>query len=106
MSRSKFKGQGYQGQISCSLKIHCSVLAANNIVQQQTGPFHCCRGGGNGSAQHGCVRLAVRFMSDKTSLALVISYFYCSGYRDVRFGDCVGDTAENGTSIFSPVQMH
>jgi len=24
--------------------MHCNALAANNVMQQQTGPFHRCRG--------------------------------------------------------------
>jgi len=38
------KGHGHQRQISSLLKVHCNVLAANNVIQQQTGPFHRCGG--------------------------------------------------------------
>jgi len=41
----KVNAQGHQVQISSPLKMHCNVLAANNVMQQQTGPFH-----------RGCVR--------------------------------------------------
>jgi len=44
MLRSKVKCQGHQGQSSSPLKMHCNSLAANNITQQQKGPFrHCWR---------------------------------------------------------------
>jgi len=34
--------------------MHYNALAANKVMQQQIGPFRCCRGGE--SAQRGCVR--------------------------------------------------
>jgi len=40
----KVKGQGHYGQISSPVKMHCNVLAANNVMQQQTGPFCRCQG--------------------------------------------------------------
>jgi len=39
----KVKGQGHQGQISSPLKMHCNLLASNNVMQQQTVPLHRCR---------------------------------------------------------------
>jgi len=62
----KVKGQDHQGQISSPLKMHCNTLAANNVMQQQKGPFCCCWG--DGSAQSGCMWLMFR----KISLALVL----------------------------------
>ena len=67
------KGHGHQGQ-----KMHCALssppavtewnaLAANVVMQQQTGPFLCCRGCDFGSL---CV-----FMFGKISLALVSDAF-------------------------------
>jgi len=44
MSKSKVKGHGHQQQISSPLKMSCNALAANNVTQQQTGPFRRCRG--------------------------------------------------------------
>ena len=38
------QGHSHQRQIFSSLKMHCNVLAANNVTQQQTGPFRYCRG--------------------------------------------------------------
>jgi len=40
----KVKGQGQQGQSFSPLKMHCNAHAANNVMQQQTGPFHRCQG--------------------------------------------------------------
>jgi len=62
----KVKGRGRQGQISCLLKMHCNALAANNVIQQQTGPFCRCSTV-DGSSQRGCLW----FVFAKTSLALV-----------------------------------
>jgi len=39
MSRSEVKGQGHQRQFSSQLKMHCNARAANDVMQQQTGPF-------------------------------------------------------------------
>ena len=44
---------------------HCSMLAANNIIQQQTGPFRRCR-----VISVPCVQ----FTFGKTSLALVVCF--------------------------------
>jgi len=64
----KLKGQGHEGQKRCALPSHPAAVewnafAANNINQQQMGPFHHCQG----------VILAacMQFMFGKTSLALV-----------------------------------
>ena len=63
------KGRGHQGQISSPLKMYCNGLAANNVMQQKTRD-HSVAAGGDGSAQHGCVRS----MFGKTSLGLVYNY--------------------------------
>jgi len=66
---SKVKGQGHQGQETrCSLPSPAAAtkwnaLAANNVIQQQMGPFRRCRG----VISAACVW----FMFGKTSLALV-----------------------------------
>jgi len=47
----KVKGQGHQGQKTCCALpsppavTKWNALAANNVMQQQTGPFRCCWGG-------------------------------------------------------------
>jgi len=43
MSRSEIKGQGHHGQTSSPLKMQRNALAANDVTQQQTGPFRRCR---------------------------------------------------------------
>jgi len=45
----KLKGQGHEGQKHCALPSHPAAVewnafAANNVSQQQTGPFHHCQG--------------------------------------------------------------
>jgi len=40
----KVKGEGQQGPIFSPLKMRCNTLAANNVMQQQTGPLRRCRG--------------------------------------------------------------
>jgi len=37
MPGSKVKNEGHHGQISSPLKMHCKAIAANTIMQQQTG---------------------------------------------------------------------
>jgi len=37
------KGQGHPEQISFPLEMHCNALTANNVSQQQMGPFRRCR---------------------------------------------------------------
>jgi len=78
----KVKGQGHQGQkhavhshhpprqrrngpFCCTT--HCNTLAANNVTQQQTGPFRRCRGGGPVAAGELISAACVRFMLGKTS---------------------------------------
>jgi len=45
-----------------------NALAAHNVMQQQTGPFCCCR--------RVILAACVQFMFGKTSLALVSVYIY------------------------------
>ena len=79
--KSKVRGQGHQGQKRAAYShhprqrrngpfccmTHCNALAANNFMQQQTGPSRRCR----------AVILAacVRFKFRKTSLAVVTFVF-------------------------------
>ena len=58
MSGSKVKRQGHQGQISSPLKMHCDAHAANNVMQQQTGPLRTA--GGDGSAKTPPVKCDLR----------------------------------------------
>ena len=62
----KVKGQSRQGQISSPLKKHCNALAADNVIQQQTVPFHRFRGVMGVHRQRGrstiYVAACVRFM--------------------------------------------
>jgi len=53
ISWSEVKGQGYQGQISSPLKMHCNALAANDVMQQQMGALHHYRGMMGGHRQWG-----------------------------------------------------
>jgi len=39
----KVEGQGHHQQISSPMKMDCNALAANKVMQQQMGPFCCCR---------------------------------------------------------------
>ena len=49
-----FNGKGKFWGFSSPLTMHCNAFAANNVMQQQNGPFRRCREGGHGSAlQHG-----------------------------------------------------
>jgi len=74
----EFECQGHERQISSPLKMHCHALAANNVMQQQMGPFRSWRGG-DGSVQRGCVR----FMFGKTSLALAETAFGAHIHTDL-----------------------
>ena len=73
MSRSKVKGKGHQGQKTrCALPsppaaTEWNTLAANNVTQQQTGPFRRC-----GVISAACVRS----MFGKTSLDLFFSSLF------------------------------
>ena len=41
---TKSHREGAVLRFSFPLKMHCNVLDANNVMQQQTGPFHRCQG--------------------------------------------------------------
>ena len=62
--------------------MHCNALAANNVMQQQTGRFcHCCGGDGvHRQRERSVIYVAaacVRFMFGKTSLASSLCFFCC-----------------------------
>jgi len=95
MSRSKVKRQGHQGQkravhshhprqrqygLFCCIT-HCNTLAANNVIQQQTGPFRRCRVVISATC--------LRFMDCKTSLALVAFQIFKSLHCKHLFYNCL-----------------
>jgi len=51
----KVKGQGHQGLPSPPAAMEWNVLAANNVMQQQMGPFRCCQGGDFGGLRAICL---------------------------------------------------
>jgi len=76
MSRSKVKGQGHHGQIFYQLKMHCNALAANNVIQQQTGPFRRCRGWWECTARLCAVYVCKNIFALACFLVLFVTLFY------------------------------
>jgi len=92
--------------------MHCNVLAANNVTQQQTGPFRYCQGvmgmhstgdafAASNVRQRGRsvinIAACVQFMFGKTSLALV--FMLLSLFPNLILGSFLSDQNRCSTDI-------